>query len=363
MIPIGFILGAVSGYVMHRSDFCIAGMFRDLFLFKSGYKLRPLLLLVTASMLLFELSRQTGLLPIYPFPLLGAPSLANFVGGMLLGIGMVLAGSCVAGTLYKMGAGNVPAMVAFVGLITGSALYAEIHPWWSSVIRQTTIFPDAVTLPQLAGIDPAGPVVVLSMLSAAYFLSVYRRGELNRPTYADGAIQQWKAALVLSCIGTISYIAIGMPLGITTAYAKVGGWIESLILPDHFEKLAFFTLSPLKYQQPLTGATMSGGPGPCLDAIALIQFPVIAGIIVGSGFSAILLGEFNIYIRLPLRQYLSAAAGGLIMGLASRMAPACNIWHLLGGLPVMALQSMLFLCGILPGAWLGSVLLTRFIIR
>ncbi|HEY5997522.1 MAG TPA: YeeE/YedE thiosulfate transporter family protein, partial [Candidatus Deferrimicrobiaceae bacterium] len=125
-------VGLVSGFVMHRADFCIAGAFRDLFLFRKTFMLRVLLLLVASSMLLFEGARRLGLLPLYPFPLLGAVSPANFGGGLLFGIGMVLAGGCVIGTLYRSGSGNVPAMAAMAGLVLGSGLYAEIHPAWST---------------------------------------------------------------------------------------------------------------------------------------------------------------------------------------------------------------------------------------
>jgi hypothetical protein len=44
-----FLLGSVAGYVMHRSDFCIAGMFRDLFLFRNTLMLRMLVLWLQRS--------------------------------------------------------------------------------------------------------------------------------------------------------------------------------------------------------------------------------------------------------------------------------------------------------------------------
>lgn len=359
----GLVLGICSGYVMHRADYCIAGMFRDLFLFNARFRLRTLLLLIIVSMLLFELSRQAGLLPLYPFPLIGSPSLANALGGLLFGTGMVLAGGCVVGTLYKMGSGSVTAIVAFAGLVAGSGLYAEIHPWWSSVIRTTTFFKGIITLPQLFGVDPLIPVLLSVFSASGYFYRVYRQGAWTRPVYAEGSIQPWKAAVFLAVAGTVSYILIGMPLGITTAYAKIAGYIESVLFAEHVQGLAYFALKPLDYVHPVTGTRLAGGPGQSLDAIALIQFPVIAGIFLGSAGSAIMLKEFKMIARLPLRQYVSAAVGGLIMGLASRMAPACNVWHLMGGLPIMAIQSILFLGGMVPGAYLGSRLLSRFVIR
>ena len=363
MLITGLLLGLCTGFILHRSDYCIAGMFRDLFLFRAIFKLRTLMLLVICSMVLFETARQLGLLPIYPFPLLGSPSLANLIGGLLFGVGMVMAGGCVAGTLYKMGTGNVPSALAFIGLLAGSALYAEIHPWWGSVIAKTTFQKGKVTIPQLLNMDPLPLVLITALAAGFYFLHVYRNNGWVRPTYTEGSLQPWKAAVLLSVIGMLSYIAIGMPLGITTAYAKTAGYIESLLFPLHFQNLAFFKAVPLNYRHPLSGIQLAGGPGPYMDAIALIQFPVIGGIIMGSAFSALLLREFRVYFRVPVRQYLSAVVGGIIMGLASRMTPACNIWHLFGGLPILAIQSLLFLTGLLPGAWIGSRILSRIVIR
>jgi hypothetical protein len=49
----GLFLGGIAGFVMHRADFCMAGMFRDLFLYRRLGRLPALLLAVTSSMVLF----------------------------------------------------------------------------------------------------------------------------------------------------------------------------------------------------------------------------------------------------------------------------------------------------------------------
>lgn len=358
----GLLLGLAAGFIMHRSDYCLAGMFRDLFLFKTTFKLRTLLLLLVCSMVLFEAARQFGLLPLFPFPLFDSPSLANVIGGFLFGTGMVLAGGCVVGTLYKMGAGSLPSALAFVGLLAGSALYAEIHPWWSGVIARTSFQKGKVTIPQILNSDPLPFVLVLALAGSIYFLKVYREGGWERPAYTEGALQPWKAAIFLAIIGLLSAVTVGMPLGITTSYAKMGGYLESLLFPEHFQQLAYFKALPLNYCHPLSGVQLVGGPGPAMDAIAAIQLPLIGGIIAGGACSSLLLREFRIYIKIPCRQYASAIIGGVIMGLASRMAPSCNIWHLFGGLPILAVQSLLFLAGLLPGAWVGSIILSRVIL-
>lgn len=362
IISLSLLFGLATGFIMHRSDFCMAGMFRDLFLFRQNFMLRILALAVIASMALFEAARQTGLL-LYPFPLFGSSSLANLAGGVIFGVGMVLAGGCVVGTLYKMGAGSLLSAIAFAGLIAGSTVYAEIHPWWGEFARATTIFKGKVTIPQIMGIDPAA--VIVAVMAGALFLfhGWFREGKWERSSRADGYLQPWKAALLLALIGLCSALTIGMPLGITTAYAKMGAYLENAFLPAHTAGLAYFQAIPLDYISPVGNTHLVGGPGWRFDAIAAVQFPLVSGIVAGGTLSALLLGEFKIYFRIPARHCLSAFAGGIIMGMASRMAPACNIWHLLGGLPILAGQSVLFLSGLFAGAWLGSRILVKWVVR
>lgn len=360
---INLLLGVMAGIIMHRSDFCITGMFRDFFLFRHTHRLKALLLLIIASMVLFELARQAGLLPIYPFPVLGSPSLANLAGGLVFGIGMVLAGGCVVGTLYKMGAGSVISAVALAGIIIGSGLYAEIHPQWKSFMTATTIFNGKITVPQIIGLEPGLLIGPIAAVGAWLFYRWYRDNLWQRTTVTAGYVQPWQAAVYLSFLGGLSYILIGMPFGISTAYAKIAGYIEVLFFRDHVNSLAFFNGIPLKYTLPLTRTYLEGGAGPTFDAISAIQLPLIVGIISGAAFSAIQLREFRLYFRVPHKQYISALAGGIILGLAARLAPSCNVWHLMGGLPILAGQSILFLAGLIPGAWIGSLLLVHLVLN
>lgn len=362
MLLCGSLLGITAGFIMHRADFCLAGMFRDLFLFKAVFKLRILLLLIVTSMLLFEAARVTGIIRQYPFPSFGAPSLAAPLGGMIFGIGMVLAGGCVVGSLYKTGSGSIPSLVAVIGLIAGSALFAEFFPWWSEITADATFLKGKITLAQALGVPPTLLTATVAVVALPWIFSTYRSGGWIRPIYTDGSLQPWIAALLLALIGFISVIAIGMPLGITSSYAKAAAMTEAALCPTHYAGVKFFQRT-YPYTQPLTGEQLRGGPGKDIDAIALIQFPLVFGIVAGGALSTVLLGEFRIRWKLPFRQYLSVAIGGVLMGLASRMAAGCNVWHLLGGIPILALQSMLFLVGLFPGAWLGARLLSRYVIR
>lgn len=357
----GLALGAVAGFAMHRSDFCLAGAFRDLFLFRRTRLLRALLLLVCVTAALVEAVRLGGGLPLYPFPLLGAPSAATAVGGLLFGGGMVLAGGCVIGVLYQAGAARASAWIALAGMVGGSALYAELFPWLRSFDQATRLLGGARTLPQWLGLDPVW-LVAPAFGAGATLLWRTRSPRRTAQFRAAGAVEPWKAALVLSGVTVTSLLVVGMPLGVTTSYAKVAAALEALVAPEHVAGVAYFRAAPLDYTHPWTGLRLAGGPTPLFDGVALAQVPVIVGVILGAASSAALLGELRLRPRLPPRQVLSALAGGVLMALGSRMGAGCNLWHLFGGLPVLATTSLLFCGGLLPGAWLGSRILVHVIL-
>lgn len=362
-MPTALACGLIAGWVMHRADFCLTASLRDWFLFRDAFWLRMLALLVVASLVLFEFGRVLGVLHPDPFPLLGPPALTSLLGGLVFGVGMVLAGGCVVGSLYKMGAGRITGLMAVFGMILGASLYAPLHEYWSALAAATRLHADAITLAQALDL----PHIVLSLpLIALGAVLVYRwacAGRMRQPAHAAGYLEPWKAALILATLGFVSWLIIGMPLGVSTAYAKLGAGVQSWFWPEYVAASPFYAAQTLQYVPRWGGEPLTGGPGPAFDAIAAIQYPLIMGIVLGAFVSARRLGEFHPRLRVPPRQLVSALAGGLLMGLAARMASGCNIWHLWGGLPILALQSLLFLAGLLPGAWLGSRILARHILR
>lgn len=356
------VLGYAAGIVMYRSDFCVTGMFRDIFLFKKITMLRYLVVMIIFTMGLFELAKLLGVIRIYPFPLLGTPSWATLLASILFGIGMVLAGGCVVGTLYKMGSGSILSLVAFIGLISGSAFYAEFHSHWAEFVKATQLS-DKITLAQSLSLEPFWLIFPVIIIGSFVIKQWYNAGLLKEQAFTEGYLQPLHTAIILSVIGFISYMIIGMPIGITTSYAKIGATIETLIAPGHVEQLSYFSGVPLNYVPPFSNSPVTGGAGPTLDGIAVIQYPLIIGITAGAFYYSKKIGEFRIYYRMPVTQYISALSGGFLVGMAARMVPGCNIWHLWGGVPIFANQSLLFFLGLFPGAWLGNKLLTTFVMK
>lgn len=344
IVCFNLIIGLALGNMLYRGDFCIAGILRDQFLFQDRTLLRPLLLAVGLTLLLFTLARYIGLVPAAPPPTFGPPSVASLAGGWLFGIGMVLAGGCVISTLYKMGSGNLSHGVAFVGIVAGSVLYAELQPLLKGLLKTggTSGYPLLIQHWPLTAEIINVTVILLTLFFA---LRWYRAGLLQVIAAANGYLQPWKIAVGLALLNLSAYLINGWPLGISTAYLRIGLWLEALFVPDHTQHAhALFQQNRL-----LAGATA--------DPSLLNELPLMAGILGGACLTALFLKEFRVYGLPPWRQGLAAFIGGILIALGARLANGCNIKFLLGGLPLLSIEALLFVMSMLLGAWHGAQIL------
>ena len=167
---------------------------------------------------------------------------------------------------------------------------------------------------------------------------------------ADGYLQPWKIAVGLALLNLLAYLANGWPLGISTAYLKIGLWFEALLFPEH----ALYSHTLLQQSRlPLTTRT---------DPSLLTELPFMVGIFSGALVSSLRLKEFRVYGLPPWRQASAAFAGGILMALGARLANGCNIKFMLGGLPLLSIEALLFVPGMLLGAWHGAKLLPFIIV-
>jgi uncharacterized protein len=355
-----FVIGLLLGSALYRSDFCTAGILRDIFLFRDYTLLRHLLLAVIMTMFLFLLARLAGVLPSEPPPSYGRVTLLGVAGGVLFGVGMVLAGGCVVGTLYRMGGGNLASFFAFTGIISGSLLYAELQPVFLR-LADSAFLAGEVTLLQKWPL--AGDIVpwILILAAAPLLLKWRRQGLMVLSAGARGYLQPWRAAVLLACLNLLFYLVAGMPIGISTAFAKLGAFMMSLVAPEHVSRLQYFSEPSLVAQT--SAGIFTGGAWPRLDLIFYIEMTLLLGIILGAFVSAVVLREFRVYGLPPARQAMAAFGGGILMAMGARIASGCNVKFVLGGLPLLSFQAMLFVGGMLLGAWLGSLLIARIILR
>jgi uncharacterized membrane protein YedE/YeeE len=115
------VFGAVFGFVFQRSRFCLVRAFREPFMTGDGEHTRAAALAVVISMLGFALLKFTDLKDQgdWVFPSAGAGAL---LGGLIFGIGMVLAGGCGSGSIWRVGEGQVKLWIAVATFALGASL-------------------------------------------------------------------------------------------------------------------------------------------------------------------------------------------------------------------------------------------------
>ena len=89
---VGLLFGIAFGALLQRGRFCMAAAARDLFLTKDTYLAKGVLYAILFTSIGFFLAQSQGLLELQIKPL----GLQNIIGGLLFGVGMVIA-VCIRG--------------------------------------------------------------------------------------------------------------------------------------------------------------------------------------------------------------------------------------------------------------------------
>jgi hypothetical protein len=114
------LFGVAFGVVFQRSRFCLVRAFREPFMSGEGEHTRAAALALTLSMIGFSVLKATDLKDatewVFPSFWLGALS-----GGSLFGAGMVIAGGCGAGSIWRAGQGQVKLWVAVFFFAVGAS--------------------------------------------------------------------------------------------------------------------------------------------------------------------------------------------------------------------------------------------------
>lgn len=127
--------GFAYGMMLQYGRFCMASASRDLF--AAGVPrmaVGVLIGLIFFSIVGVFLS-ATNMSTFHAGPL-GAHEV---IGGIIFGVGMVLAGGCASGTLYKIGEGNGTSILALMGISFGQALFVDIGGIFNKLMPQSWI--------------------------------------------------------------------------------------------------------------------------------------------------------------------------------------------------------------------------------
>ena len=122
----GALFGMAFGILVERGQICFTAAFRDLWLLGKATMTKAIVIgMAISSILTLLIISNTDLTPITQ---LAAPS--TFVGGLLFGLGIVMATSCETGMMYRLMEGQIVYVMVFIGNIIGATLLAYSWDHW-----------------------------------------------------------------------------------------------------------------------------------------------------------------------------------------------------------------------------------------
>ncbi len=157
------LFGILLGVVSQRTRICFVRAFRDPFITGDSTHTKAMLLALVISIVGFMLVKFTFFEKVDAFvrPTFWQGSL---VGGIIFGVGMVLASGCGGGTMWRAGEGHVKLWLALAGYITAAAFMND----WLITSGLINRLGDQVFLPDVIGW--AWTFVLLMGILALWFL-------------------------------------------------------------------------------------------------------------------------------------------------------------------------------------------------
>lgn len=145
MLGFYWLLGGIFGFILQKSRFCFTASMRDPCLTGSTSVTRAVLIAFAVTTILFtaiKFGYASMGLPIPGSGYVTPISLATVVGGILFGIGMVIAGGCASGTLMRVGEGFWMQLLSLFFFVVGSLVGAANFGWWKEnfIVHGPSIF-------------------------------------------------------------------------------------------------------------------------------------------------------------------------------------------------------------------------------
>ena len=117
--------GFAIGFVLHRSRFCLSRVFREPFMTAEGEMTKAMILAIALGVPVGAVLIASGTVD----PYLAVPArfwLGSLVGGLIFGIGMIFAGGCASGSLWRIGEGHLKLVVAVLFFAWSGSTVAAI---------------------------------------------------------------------------------------------------------------------------------------------------------------------------------------------------------------------------------------------
>jgi uncharacterized protein len=328
------LLGLVFGVVLQRGRFCGAALLSSVVLERDVKGLLGIAAAVLVSMAGFAVLAQLDWIVPAPQPMRLASAA---VGGTVFGVGMVLAGGCVTGTLYKAGEGRLLSVLALLGIGLGAAVvdHGPALPLKKALVTATRDIRPPPGLDELVGLSyPTlgllfAPAALISLV--AWLLVLRQRNDERRAERVPWHRARWSpvtAGVVVGALGWAAYL-LSSADGRNYALGGLGG------VRGVFTYLVSGELSSSTF-----------------------MITLVAGLVAGSALSACVQGTWSLRSADPAT-LLIALLGGLLVGAGGAIGRGCFIGHALTGVALLSLHSLVFAACMAVANWLTTVLYLR----
>jgi uncharacterized membrane protein YedE/YeeE len=342
-----FALALAFGAIARRTHFCTMGALADLRAFGDSSRLRMWVLAIGVAVLGFNAMAALGWVraghSLYTGPRL--PWLAHAVGGVLFGIGMVLASGCGSRTLVRAGGGNLKAWVVL--LVLGFSAAASLRGV-VAVARAGVLDVPALALP--AGQD-------LPSLLSAWLGAPRPTLALALGAVVGGGLVAWVLAHRDGRRGDVLLGGLGigaLVVGLWWVSGRLGHLAEhpltleeAFVATDSRRMESFSFVAPVAYA--LDWLTLFSDRGRMLS----IGIVAVAGVLLGSAAVALAERSFRWEGFGGVEDTANHLVGAALMGVGGVAAMGCTVGQGLSGVSTLSLGSALALAGIVVGGLAG----------
>ncbi|MDO9289686.1 MAG: YeeE/YedE family protein [Thermodesulfovibrionales bacterium] len=339
------ILGLTLGFILQKGRFCLNSAFRDIIFIKDLTLFRSYLLCVVVAVIGTNLLEDAGLIMTFDQDAGRFVSttllrqnfvpIANILGGFLFGLGIVLAGGCASGIVYRLGEGQIAALVAIVGFFFGVAMTTDgILSPVREFLKSFNVEIFGKTNPaiwDIFGGSPAAKWITIAVFSIALLIFIFK----GKPTF--GVVRNgytWGLTGVL--IGLLTILAWEVS-------SVFGGMPRGLAITTPLREF-FYTVLTNSSHSPYREFSFLGIFKGTWGVFFIFAIPL------GAALSAVALKEFKWKIP-PAKEVLTVFFGSILMGIGAVIAGGCNLGHGVTGMSTMSIASLVAITSIVLGNW------------
>ena len=352
MLGAVFVIAAVLGTIVSKTNFCTMGAVSDWVNMGDSGRMRAWLLAMAVAIAGVAGLEAGGLIQLSgdtfpPYRTANFGWLRYLAGGALFGIGMTLASGCGNKTLVRVGGGNLKSLVVLAiaaimaYLMLWTSFYENFfHPWVSATTVDLSrhgingqelgaVFSGLFGLQPSRGLNAAlGAVLALCLL-----IYVFRSADFR------GSFDNVLGGTAVGLAVLAGWYLTGGPLG--QAWKEYAEFATQV--PSRVQVQSYTFISPM-------GDTVRYLLSP--GNTALVNFGVMAllGVITGSFIYALLTRSFRIEWFVSMKDFANHAAGGVLMGVGGVLSMGCTVGQAITGMSTLAVGSMLTFIAIVAGA-------------